>query len=940
MITELIRPKTPTSAGGGFQRAVKSSMDSANIQRGLNPPLNEVSFNEQGGRAVLKPANKYCLTWPEAFQSGVPQAGGKGWNLGRLARYGFKIPPGVVLRTGAYDEFFRHNRLQDMVLNIAQSVTAANIGEACSQDKLAHLREKVKEGDVPQLIVNELADLLTRHGLIDRPLAVRSSAAAEDSAKASFAGIHESFLNVLGLDQVLAAVKGCYASLWSPRAVAYRRKLNIGDAEAEAAVVVMEMVEARAAGVGFTCDPRTGRRDVLVVCANFGLGESVVSGAVEPDTYYLEAGAWSAAPRILSRKIGRKEGMTRLKEGGGTKFVKNEASAARQVLPDEEIEKLGLVLARVSEALGDGEQHQDVEWVFDGRDFVLVQARPVTALPQVTFAAIKDQPEIWSNGNYRDSLPMVISPLSRRLVINVVDTIHESSYSEIGYALPEGLQFSKFFNGRLYANIAALQWAWYDSMGILPRDVNSFWGGHQPEIKIEDPQPLRGIKGLKRLQRLQKTGSLMKRTVKNAENSFTRVLFSVDVLTEKGFGHLQDRDFISLYEELGRVVRDFAREFRFLSGSGATAVGSLFKVLGKYLGARTTVIFNALMVGGTSGITSADHGYRLMELAGTARRDSDAARFFTAASFAPLAWEEQLPERSAFKQAFREFIREYGHRAVYELDLGNPRWREDPSYLLGIICGTINTADLAKLKAGQKETYKRAWQEIKDKVPFYKHPAIRKWVREAQAGAAVREMTKSVLVRAMGGYRMMAQELGSRFCQRGILAAQADVHFCTWPELFSVITGAWNGDGLKELVDERKDLFQEMESFSPPDIIMGETPRFTGPVTPASGDCLLGVAVAAGKASGPARLISHPYEGGRLQPGEVLVAPSTDPAWTPLFLKAGAVVMETGGFMSHGAIVAREYGVPAVVNIPGVMRAVKEGCKVTVDGDEGKVFLQ
>ncbi|AGL00555.1 PEP/pyruvate-binding domain-containing protein [Desulfoscipio gibsoniae] len=909
---------------------------------------------------MTQSVTKCFLNWAEAFHFGARHAGGKGWNLGRLARYGFSIPAGGVLTTRAYAEFMSFNGLQELVQNIASSVTAANLNETESQDRLTELRNKIRGGAVPQHVTAEIINLLKSPDLADKSLAVRSSAAAEDSALASFAGIHESFLNVHGLDNILTAVKECYASLWSPRAVAYRRKINISDNDTAMAVVIMAMVEARAAGVGFTCDPRSGRQDVLVVSANFGLGESVVTGAVEPDTYYLDALPWKAVPGLIERKTGRKEGVTILKkewghtsalgsslEGRGmspnkewgTQFVHDEQLSRRQVLSDKEIEELGLLLLRVLDALGDGEQHQDVEWVFDGRNFVLVQARPVTALPRNTFAAIKDQPDIWSNGNYRDAVPMVQSPLNRRLSIDMIDTIHEASYTRIGYQLPQGFRFSKFFNGRLYANIAALQWAWYDSMGILPRDVNSFWGGHQPEIEIKEPEPYQGDTGMKRLERLQKSGLLMDEAVKNAPETFSRVLHSVKILIEKDFGQWQDTEFINIYNELGRLVKEYAREFRFLSGTGASAVSSLFTVLTQYLGHRAAMAFNALMVGSDAGITSADHGYRLVELAELARRDNDAAGFFNATVFKPLTWEEQLPEDSPFKQAFREFLNEFGHRAVYELDIRNPRWQEDPTYLLDVIRSTIDTADFGKLRAGQKDKYEQVWREIKNNVPVNEHSSIEKWVGEAQAGAAVREMTKSVVVKAINVYRIMALELGSRFCLRGIIAEQADIFFCTWPELFSVLTGAWDGAGLKELIVRRKALMNKMESISPPDIIFGETPRYTEPVTLNLDSGLQGVAVAAGKASGAACLINHPAEGTELQPGDVLVAPSTDPAWTPLFLKACAVVMETGGFMSHGAIVAREYGIPAVVNIPGIMKVIKDGQKITVDGDEGRVFV-
>ena len=887
---------------------------------------------------MIVSTEKYFLTWDEAVQSGVQVVGGKGWNLGRLAQYGFKIPIGGVLTTRAYEEFIKYNSLQDMVSNITQSVTGENIDKINNQDSLNQLRQKIKAGSIPPLIVEELKTKLDRMGILERPMAVRSSASAEDSAKASFAGIHESFLNVRGLD-ILDSVKECYASLWSNRAIAYRRKLNIRDDEVMTGVVVMEMVDAQAAGVGFTCDPQAGRQDILVINANFGLGETIVTGTVEPDTYYLDASPWSSVPHLIERKTGRKEGLTCLNQDGGTQFVKTPDSSSKQVLSDDNIEKLGLLLLRVFEALGDCDQHQDVEWVFDGRDFILVQSRPVTALPRRTFAALKNQPDIWSNGNYRDAVPMVLSPLFRRLVINTLDSVMKSNYTAIGYQLPEGLQFSRFFNGRLYCNLSALQWAMFDTMGSLPRDVNFGWGGHQPEIELKDPKPFKGLGGLKRLWHGIRFTFLINRAKKNAPKIHARVLLSIENLTEKGFSHLQDRDFIQRYNELGQIQLEFCGEYSFLSGAATIPVGALYKILTKYFADRATMVLNALMVGGSAGITSADHGYRLMELAGIARQDNDAVRFFAGTAFDPSNWEG-LPERSAFKQAFREFIKEYGHRAVYELDIINPRWKEDPSYLISIIRSTIDTADLSKLKAEQKEKFELTWKEIINIVPSNKHSSIKKLISKAQEGAAVREKTKSVVVVVTDAYRMIAQELGSRFCERAIIEKQADIYFCTWPELVTILTDEWDGTGLRALITKRKSFMKEMESIAPPDIIMGDTPKYTDPAPRSSGNFLTGVPVAAGKASGTARLISHPAEGNRLQPGDVMVAPSTDPGWTPLFLKASAVIMETGGFLSHGAIVAREYGIPAVVNIPGVMRVIKEGWEVDVDGDEGKVFLK
>ncbi len=879
------------------------------------------------------------FSWTEAFQAGVEVAGGKGWNLGRLKWYGFKIPAGGVLGAGAYQSFIEENNLLKDTEQIARSVNIDNIGEKDIERKLFLLRESIKAGHIPANIRDELVYHLKTAGILDKPVAVRSSAFAEDSGKASFAGIYASFLNVRGVDNILSAIKRCYASLWTPRAVAYRRKMDVKDAEVSQAVVIMEMVETLAAGVAFTCDPQTGREDRFVVNANFGLGESVVSGAIEPDTYYLDASAYCAVPRLAAKKNGVKQGMTMACASVGTYFLPRENQASRQALTDENIEKLGLLLMRVFESLGDCEEHQDVEWAFDGRDFVLLQSRPVTALPSYTFEALKNKPRIWSNGNYRDAVPMVISPLHRRVMKDCIDTIQYTSFSEPGYSIPEGFQFSRFFKGRLYCNMSALQWAFYDSTGTLPRDINPFWGGHQPEIEIEDTDPYQGEIGMERQRRVMKGASLIMEAAAGAPGTFAEVVRSVESLIGTGFEQISDRDFIDKYNELGRIMKAYCEKFTFLSGVGTWPVMLLIQKLSGYLGPRMMIVLNGLMVGGGPGITSADHGYRLMELAQLARQDKSAVQYLTGDSFDSRSWEEQLPKSSPFKKEFREFIKDYGHRAVYELDIINPRWKEDPSYPLDIIKSTMATANPDWWKARQKEKFDLAWREITEKVPPAEQSEIQKGINDAHEGAAVREMNKSVLVKALKAYRLIALELGNRFSQRNIIEEPGDIFYCSWSDLVSILNGDWSGDGLRVLVAARKASRREKEALAPPDVILGEEPVFAEPLDLSSGDYLQGVAAAAGKASGVARLISHPEEGNRLQPGDVLVAPSTDPGWTPLFLKACAVVMETGGHLSHGSIVAREYGVPAVVNVRGVMKVIKDGQRIVVDGDEGKVFV-
>jgi len=869
----------------------------------------------------------FFFNWSEAFQAGAEAAGGKGWNLGRLQRYGFRVPSGGVLAAEAYKLFMAENNLLEDTMEIARIINIDNIENREIEEKLNLIRRNIKTGYIPKHIKKELVSKLTDSGLIEKPLAIRSSATAEDSDKASFAGIHESYLNIKGLENILSAINSCYASLWTPRAVAYRRKMNIKDDIVWQGVVVMEMVDAEAAGVGFTCDPRTGRNDIVLISANFGLGESLVSGAVEPDEYCLDY--WFA---IIEKRIGRKEGKTIAREDGSTDYIRTPGSASRQVLSDEHIRKLGLIIKRVLDALGCGDQPQDIEWVFDGRDFILVQARPVTAMPRYTFAAIRNQPDIWSNGNFKDAMPMVQSTLNWSLLIQ----IPQVGLELCGYKYPSGLQGVKRFGGRLYWNLAQQQWLFFDALGLMPSQTNEALGGYQPEIKINEKNPYHGVKGLKRIWRGLKYVSLNRKISQNAKMHFDKVDKFIDTIANKDFTELSDNDLVNYVKAVQNMLYEFSPVF--FACAMSADMNQLIKTLSKYFPDRAKVLANGLMIG-RGDITSAEHGYRLVEMAETAREDEAAREFFGGSGFDPYTWETNLPDESPFKKLFRDFLTEYGHRGIYEMDIFNPRWREDPSYLLYIIKSTTYTANSGEFKERQKAKANEVWKEVEQIVPSSRYGTIKRQLDQAVKGMELREMAKSELVKLYGAMRIVSLEIAHRLHERGILAAKADVFHCSWPELWSILKGDWNGRGLKVLIKERIQWRQKMEELSPPDYFIDDSPQYVEPVSHASGQALKGLAGSAGRASGPARLICHPRDGEKLKAGDVLVAPTTDPGWTPLFLRASAIVVEAGGAGSHGAIVAREYGIPAVLNIPGVMHLIKDGQNVVVDGNEGRVFL-
>jgi len=709
----------------------------------------------------------FFYNWPKAFTAGVEAVGGKGWNLSRLERYGFTIPVGGVLIADAYRAFIKENNLSGAIAKISAKVTVSNIAEKEIEEELLKLREKIIAGLFPLYIQEELIAELKGTGILSKPLAVRSSATCEDSARASFAGMHDSFLNICGTDNIILAVKECYASLWTPRAVAYRRKMQVGDDEVFQAVVILELVQAMAAGVGFTCDPRTGREDVVLINANFGLGESVVSGAIEPDEYCLDAKL-----EIMERKMGLKENKTAARPDGGTELIASPGSSGQQVLSDENIKQLGLVIRRVYDAMSNEDQHQDIEWVFDGQDFVLVQARPVTAKPRYTFPELKDQPDIWSNTNLKEAVPMVLPILSWNLIQQTwMGPLKLVSF--LGFRMPPGLQCYKRFGGHFYWNSSLIQWIFFDCSGS--KEAMKALGGQEPEIRINEDDPYRGIKGLKRIGRGIKAVLFIIKNSRNPQASFGQVDKFTDAFTKQDLRNLSDNDLINTTA----IIRSAWREYVpvFYACTLDMSMPRLIKTLEKYFRDQGNAIANALMIG-QGDITSAEQGYLLIELAEIARDDNDVRAYLGRGDFNPYAWEKELPEESTFKRLFRNFLDQYGHRGVYEMDICNPRWREDPSYPLHVIKSTMANANVADLKKQQHAKVNDAWRKVEQGIPKSRHNMIRKLVEKSVKGAALREMAKFELLKFYEIIRKVFLEMGSRLQDRDILIEKADVFHC------------------------------------------------------------------------------------------------------------------------------------------------------------------
>ncbi len=866
---------------------------------------------------------KNIFTWNQIYNSDIKiqKFGGKGYNLSKLNYFGFNVPNGGVLNSDIYKQIVNREDILILIKKVQKNLNDLLLKE---------IRGKFFEIKLNKNILEELKIFLKENKLSNIPLAIRSSATLEDSKNSSFAGIHESYLNINSLEEIEYSILNCFASLWTMRAVSYRRKLNIDDLELNCAVVIMQMINAKSSGIAFSCEPISARQDLTIINTNFGLGESVVNGVIEPDEYKVN----SHNLKLENIKIGSKLKYSDINKDNGTYLKDSSNNKNRQVLNEKQIKILTMQVQIVFWVLGDGKVHQDIEWVFDGEEFFLLQARPVTVLKPPVLNIFKNQQEVWSNGNFRDAAPMVQHTLGTSIFSYHINAILKAPFKSFGYKLSNGLNFVKLYKGRAYLNISLLQWIYFDATGFLPSATNKTIGGHQSEITI-DKIFLGGInKKLKRVWRLIKMMRIIKKYKKLALNrELKEIKFAKEILNIK-LDTLSNKELSEKIKLCDSEITNYALTFAVQSSMSGT-ITALSDLLEKYLPNEGDSIANSLL-SGAGNITSANHGYELQKIINIAKSDIDAESFFNNTT-SSTKYLQNLPNSSSFKKAFNYFIDKYGHRGIYEGDLSYPRWREDSSFLLNIIKENIaNINPLKKDKQQQKKTEK-LWIKIKKAVPFYLQPMVKSLLKQSIEGAELREMAKSTFIRLLEPSRYLLLEAGERFQSLELLENRNDIFHCAYVEIISILSGNWSAKGLKELVNSRKKQKEELEKLSAVDLIIDDKPLYSSPIISNKNSKIKGLGVSSGSAKGVAKIVHNPQDGISLKQGDILVAPSTDPAWTPLFLNVSAIVMETGGQLSHGAIVAREYGIPAVVNVKGLFNIIKDGESIIVNGDNGDI---
>jgi rifampicin phosphotransferase len=749
--------------------------------------------------------------------------------------------------------------------------------------------------------------------------AVRSSAVSEDHATTSYAGVYESFLEIPD-EELWAYIRACWASWWSERAVAYRQHVGEPDATPRMAVVLQHMVPARCAGVVFTAEPLHGDRTRMVINAAPGLGVAVVSGIVQPEQYTL---ATTPDLRLLE-----------------TRFLHPNGPP---LLPPEVVLQLGALCQRLEALCG---SPQDVEWAWDGTACWIVQSRPITTLGDATLNGTED---VWGNANLKDVIPGLVSPFSWSLMQPQLEGAMRQQYARAGYLVPPERPLLRRFWGRPYFNISLLNEAGYALYGATPELQAAQLGGMvppraRPPVSPSLRQRLRWLRNMLRFVRIAN------RVAKIVPTQFAMVqqrwreerqsLSDLDraALLEKLEHHADvTQPFLELHLHLSWAMSGNFSALRDMAARAVPQVnlGQGPSPLPSAAGRGSAASLAAELVTGIGDVSSAEHSYRLWELSRLARQSPQVMAFLAQGKWD--TWRQQLAG-TAFAKAWQEFLETYGHRALYEVEMANPRWREQPDYLFEVLA-TYASLPQAHAPFDPEEQARRrqaAEHEVCRLLTPWRRPWFRATLRRTQAFSRLRENSKSHLVQLIDIGRLMALRAAHFLMQDGLLE-DAEAIFCLQiEEVRTALRGAMPVETVRHLITQRRLERQRNAARHLPDLFIGECPLYTESL-PTQGTVLTGLPSSPGRVTGIARVLYSPQEGARLQPGEILVAPSTDPGWTPLFLLASGLVMETGGYLSHGAIVAREYGIPAVLNIPLATQRIPDGSSILLDGAQGVV---
>ena len=831
--------------------------------------------------------------------------GGKGASLARLARAGFRVPPGFHVTTSAYLDFIGRGGRRGPVLAALSAVDASDA--AAFDAAAARIGDLFAGQPVPAPTAAAIARAYASLG-DDVPVAVRSSATVEDLPGMSAAGQHDTYLNVRGKAAVLDAVRRCWASLWSARAIGYRARCGVEPGEVSIAVVVQQLVLAEAAGVMFTVDPVDGAHDKVVVSANWGLGQSVVAGEVTPDVAVIDR----ASGTLVSYQVGSKEMMI-VADGTATRATGTPAGlrSATVLSPAQagELARLGLAIERLY-----GEP-VDIEWALAAGELSVVQARPITTPASRPAVGPGEQwndslagDYLWSNGNLGEAFPDVMTPATWSFVELIM------SRMTFPPSLPGYRGYGRI-GGRFYANVS-MSISLEALAGISPRRFAVLFGpvlGKLPPIE-EIPRPrlprwkavrLMVPAAVTLLRRVRASQKRMPQFLADAPSRCERLRTEIEQTTDATV-------LASLWPEKVRPLFEEACD----TLSGAVAHGTTLLSSPGKLAALVGAADSALLLSGQQ------------------------AGGIPLASLGPVTGLARLARGEIDRDTF---VRKYGHRGSHEAELSIPRPAEDPAWIDHQLAALHDTAhDADALLADQEAARAAAWERLARQDPK-RAAAARKLIARWAPVARDREAARSEVARSAWVVRTWVRR-GGQLTGHG-----DDLFFLALPETFDLLHG---DPAPLAKVPARRATYETYHALPPyPALIRGRFDPVLWAADPSrrsdyyderaqttkADDTIAGFPGAAGLVEGTARVLRTPEDAAQFGDGEILVTTVANIGWTPVFPRAAAVVTDVGAPLSHAAIVARELGIPAVVGCGNATMLLHSGDRVRVDGNNGTV---
>lgn len=863
----------------------------------------------------------YVLGFQEIDRTHAALVGGKGANLGELSRIeGVRVPAGFCATTDAYRRIMKAAPSLDERLDRLSSLKAGD-GDAIRTHS-AELRRSIERIAIPDDIASAIARALSRLG--ERAaVAVRSSATAEDLPTTSFAGQQDTYLNIVGPEEVLRHVSRCWASLFTERAVIYRLRNGLDHRTVSMAVVVQRMVFPHAAGILFTADPISGNRKTSSVEASFGLGEALVSGLVNADAFKVRNG------EIIARTVGRKRLAIEASSEGGTQQCAIEPERQEQpVLTDAQVVRLVQLGRRIEAHFG---RPQDIEWCLADDDFQIVQSRPITTLFPPPIPETDDQQtHVYVSVGHAQMMTDAIKPLG----LSVWQMTPPQPMAEAG--------------GRLFVDVTRGLSSTAGRAGLLELFGKSdplFADALQSVLDRADIIPPLQDNAPRGAPPVAPAGE-MATDPAIVDELITQTQASIAALKREIHGKtgIELLDFIkSDVQELRRILFDARSRNVFMSAMEAT--WWLNDHLQTWLGEKNAA--DILTQSVPNNVTS-EMGLALLDVADAIRPHPEVVAFLQQVGVDDDDFLNALPALAGgaeARDAIRGWLDEYGMRCVGEIDITRPRWSERPATLVPLILGNVTNfepgAGEQRFEQGRQQAWRRE-QELLQRLRELpdgdaKADETKRKIDRVRTFIGYREYPKFAKVCRESVYRQALLEEAERLVQAGVLREKEDIFYLRFDELRDVVRTHTVDE---QLLQQRRDDFRYYQTLEPPRVLTSDGERFAGAYhrTGLPAGALVGLAVSTGMAEGRARVVRDIADAA-IEPGDILVTAFTDPSWTPLFVAVAALVTEVGGMMTHGAVIAREYGLPAVVGVERATTRIRDGQRIRVHGAEGYVEI-